>query len=400
MSEQRLCDYLRSRKISFHTEACDTYFGEHLTLSIATTTAALPISPFDEPLLYGGCGSSWTADCHGLVSLAETVERAHFFLSKYEASELKKQVAPPGDISRFADRHVDISKPPDLHWMICQKVSPKGREIASVPAQAIIANWCHIVPEELVCPSLDTAGCAFSPRGHKDAELAAVLELVERHSILTAWFSNRTPSRIDIDDRTVTAIQESLEEAGIQSWFLNVTDTKLRIPTVVTVLHCVDKNLPTIITGSASKLCFDEAVHSSLREALQMLPSITKRLSSEDFFEQLTSKTQIARALWWASIKETTHIPTWLKGVGSDLLSGINHSKLSHESLLQSVFTAFDQIYFCDVTEESLSRSGFAVVRAFIPEVLGRADFDIGLTTRMPRKLGYRENHLVPHPFA
>lgn len=282
-------------------------------------------------------------------------------------AELGHQAISPSRLNGFTSAQIDQRaawnakfgaldwRPPSapaekrLAWIEAR--DPLTDEVRLVPAEAVLIGLREPGDAAAVCIA-DTCGCASGP-SPMDAELRALLELIERDAIGRWWYGKRDRPQLPIelieDEPVLVAF---LRNRARSARAFDIT-SDLDIPAVAAVSWDADGR--RVCMGFSSRMTFGSAMKDAMIEMLQGEIALDQRSAVKDPMLEEWQKAVSAEAF-----------PVLTPVSPRDLHESPVETEASRDRCLAALHRAGCETYFVDQTRPEF---GVPVVRAISPSL-------------------------------
>ena len=238
-----------------------------------------------------------------------------------------------------------------------------------------------IIPELFLIPNSkkrklpkfsNSIGCSFNKTLDK-AIFGSLLEIIERHSLLKAWYRNKKLNKINIEDKNLIELVEKFKGAEKISIDFYIVPSKIPCNTICCKISFQNKT----VFGCSSSLDPLEASYKSLAEALQLYTSsshIPKR--KKEILEKRFAK--LIRSPLLRFSEKTARLP----------------KRIPKEKLMKFFKKNKFNVYYVDVTHQIFKDMGY-VVKVFCPSLLQFPTTD-SLTYKKNQKIMKKDKEVNP----
>lgn len=341
-----------------------------------------------------GTGTSFEKDLALIRALGEAVERyalipkddIDIFYKGSNRIPLKDRI----DISKFPIFFSDESLLREnnispMGWLLGYELYIKnGKHKIStkktyVPSQLIFVPYAYKDNEPFLQQPTST-GASFNENKY-DALISGILEVLERDSFVTSYYTRTAISKINIEkisDKDVSHIRSELKRCFLEYHFMEIS-TMPNIHVILCLVFDKTKSQPLMVSGLGTGFNLKGAIIKSIEEAMQLRPWLRDEFSagkiSKVYPEEI--KDYLDRISYWnynltmPKIKKRLYFYLDLpeKSINDeDLVSGKDKSrrKVLFDLILSCNKTGMD-VYFIDITPKSMRGKGI-VIKVIIPQ--------------------------------
>lgn len=311
----------------------------------------------------------------------------------------------PSQYKEIFGKSYEITKNSKMYWI--ESLDEIKQVSTYIPVTTAFLNLPAKYKKNTIREPISTGLAAGSTI--QMAKEGAVLECIERDSIVITWLNRYSPPIINLDTIADKEIQEQIKmctKKGFSVYFLDIT-TDIGVPTYFVVIKNKYKKTPFIQFGSKAHYCKIKALKGALLEAMVGINLFARALKLD--YVDITDIKNIT------NIKD--HINYYATGNGEDKLDFLLCGELipfedsteevrDYEQLLLKFKTLEINLFFVDLTTEDVIESNICVYRAVIPELAFLETqlpmLDCKRLKSVPIRMGYyRSNPLNkdPHPF-
>ncbi|AXR73955.1 MULTISPECIES: YcaO-like family protein [Auritidibacter] len=337
----------------------------------------------------GGAGTS-RAQAR-VAAIGETVERyssawlphEELVRGSFEELQQDRHCLHPEEIQLFSDEQLDdpnfefsrLGTHDVIEWVESQDVHTGRR--TWIPAQLAFLNSSLATEHRIVHPTSN--GLAFGSR-HEEALCSAILELIERDAVMTAWYNRLTLPLIDIDSDSILKdyFDRHLRPSGLD---ISVVDLSILagVPAAVSVVRNTHGETAPLGIGAAASSspitaaikAANEAVASrgwaalKQRQGTTLDPQSNWKQTINDFEDHIalyTNETMAERTRFLDSSQERVAV--------SEIASlQAEHPEDLYQQLAATLAGQGATVYSIDVSSPDVIEGGGAVIRAYSPQL-------------------------------
>lgn len=399
--------------------------------SVGAYSAFAPVT-LGVPCTRSNGGAGTTRQQARVAAIGETVERYSaawlpeddLKLDSYASLSQRVRCLDPEEVRLFSNEQLDrpgfkysqLGVDDVIHWVESQEVHSGQR--TWIPAQLAFLNSSLLTPRRIVHPTSN--GLAFGST-HPEALCSAILELIERDAVMTAWYNGLTLPLIDVEsDPTLSDyFDRHLRPSGLEISLVDLS-VLAGVPAVVSIVRNGNSDIAPLGLGAAASpspvvaaiKAANEAVASRGWAALKQRQGTTLDPRSDwnetivDFEDHIALYTDVAMA------DQTKFLDSATARVAvADIPAIEAESPRDLYAQLAAILSKQGaQVYSVDVTAPDIREGGGAVVRAYSPQLqpldvsyaarylggarLRRRPVDVGLLQEPVHNL-----NPLPHPF-
>ncbi len=302
----------------------------------------------------------------------------------------------------------------------------KGQELihntrAYIPAQAVFWNYKFnpaLGEGVLIQPTTNGAAGHYT---YERAVLSAVYELIERDGFLIYWLNTISPPILDVSqigEGPLREMIEKLHQCGLHPIFLDTT-TDVGVPSCICVLIDERGDEPFVMVSAATGFGGEDLLLSSLTGAILLVGgySDVPRFVLPPDYEGPTSDFEVGQKdrinLWkgrdmleaFRFFISGPQVPLEESAFGKETCQ-FSSTKEELASLIERFGKLGEgyEIYIYEAKHEILTKLGYHVVQAVVPQLMPmylREEFathDSRRLREVPQKLGFIKTTLNPHP--
>jgi thiazole/oxazole-forming peptide maturase SagD family component len=314
------------------------------------------------------------------VSFGTTKTKSHIITTFKSLTEQRNRALFPPHYHKFmSNPEKNISEEENVEW---------------VKGLSLIDNKKILLPKQLIFwgEPQATLGKTFYHHtsngvagffNNKKATYNAIMELVQRDAFLVHWLTFNSP--ILVNKKTlpeyIHAKLEEIENLGIQTYVLDIT-TDIKIPSICVVL--ITEKDKRITISASTDINLEEAVNKSIEEAVMCIDNLSRErphdlpVKPTSFEEFDVSVLQTNRNHLWQGIDWFNAFKWFVEGPTdsyNNLLkkymnsaSSVEEKTLACLSILEEKGQDFHP-HIYEYKHKILKKTGFMVVRAFIPGI-------------------------------
>lgn len=294
-----------------------------------------------------------------------------------------------------------------IDWVRAFSIT-KSRNIV-IPTSAIFLGYNATIPKKIRLFPTTSNGLALGT-SEKDAFRRGLYELIERDAALTLWYTQRIPTRVNLDSLSNPDFHFIKNKITNEGLILEVCISTFDIPIPSTIAIIRDiRGYPAFSVGLGCDNNLEKAIFKATMEALmvrntlELLPKDMriniKRRSVKNFMDHALyystlSKKKVIRKLYFG--KKMTIVKINSK-------FGFNE-KYSDLDTLISLFTKKNmEIIKYNLTTPIINDMGYSVVKTIVPEL---QQIDVSYKARFLRSkrliglVSSKKINPYPHPFG
>lgn len=344
-----------------------------------------------------------------------------FFDSFNNLNNSQKNVLDPTYLIPFSRNQIRVHninvsklKSEKIHWVLGKSLTTNHDVL--IPAQIVFVPYFYQKSEPLIMWPISTG--AASGKSLNDALYRGICEIVERDSFMIHYLNKIHTPKIDIDtikSDEIKKILEILKRYKIELFLINLT-TDVGIPSIGAVLLDKTGLGPAVCVGLKAGLDINNVIIGAIEEAVMLRSWIRDQFIylKPDFKREKIIQSISERAHFWFPMKAINYLNFWLNNKNKISIKKIT-TKINGP-LLQKVMSVLKEknieIYYVDLTDRLLKKSGFIIVKVIIPDLqplylsekykyfgkkrLYQAPVNMGLLQKPKKEI---ELNRIPHPF-
>jgi len=360
-------------------------------------------------------GTSFSKDLALMRALGETIER--YCISKPRNKKIaligtQDQSSELIDLAQFTDFPINYSK--RTTFKCVNGFSLNENKAVLIPAQLVYLSY-PTSNEPVI--RFGTSTGAAAGKDIKSALYTGICEVIERDAFTISYMNKLESPEIDLKalkDKSINRILEIFNRYNLEVKVLDIT-TDIPVPVFVALVLDRTGKGPAVSVGLKAGFETKHTIIGAIEEALMSRGWIRDRFIYGQVKHKNTKQVSSIedRINFWLPANSIKYLEFWLNNKKKEIKINLGYSNSESLNRILEIFKKLNiKIYYADVTEATIRKSGFFVVKVIIPSLvplhLDEKHKSLGNLRlfSVPIKIGSTkkdkpENILnnIPHPF-